>query len=225
MKSIKALRDEYSQKANDPNNRSHEWCVAEARRLAQTREWTRGIPQDWIATTTSRSYQPGDEVLPTAVASSTGAPRRYRYYFVGSMHHGSSSMNQLLRSDGTLTRSAGITRALATPTVRAYNDGLVVKIAQQIITNNAWNQTPLLADALEEAGCVDMELLSLLRHSPPPPGDRMGHTEEEWDRWRELPNRERDRIRNEEDEAREAHQPLRRAVENIADHRRPRRPW
>lgn len=46
---------------------------------------------------------------------------------------------------------------------RAWNDGAVIKIARQIFNSREIQNAPLLADALEEAGCEDADLLSALR--------------------------------------------------------------
>jgi hypothetical protein len=45
----------------------------------------------------------------------------------------------------------------------AWNDGVVMQLAQAIYEESAFNRLPILADALEEAGCVDMELVSHCR--------------------------------------------------------------
>lgn len=47
------------------------------------------------------------------------------------------------------------------PAWLAWNDGTVVKIAQTIYDERAFDRLPILADALEDAGCTD---LSILRH-------------------------------------------------------------
>jgi hypothetical protein len=49
----------------------------------------------------------------------------------------------------------------------AWNDGTVVKLAQGIYEERAFDRSPILADALEEAGCTDADLLGHLR-SPGP---------------------------------------------------------
>jgi len=56
------------------------------------------------------------------------------------------------------------------PSWLAWNDGTVVKIAQGIYSDRAFDRLPILADALEEAGCHDEDLLRHCRrkggHSP-----------------------------------------------------------
>lgn len=42
----------------------------------------------------------------------------------------------------------------------------VLAIASTIATSYCWSALPILADALEEAGCSDDKLLSLLRNEP-----------------------------------------------------------
>jgi hypothetical protein len=49
----------------------------------------------------------------------------------------------------------------------AWQDGTVIKLAQGLYEENAFDRLPILADALEEAGCSDVALLSHLR-SPGP---------------------------------------------------------
>lgn len=52
-------------------------------------------------------------------------------------------------------------RVTVDPAWLAWNDGTVVKMAQCIYEDRAFDQLPILADALEEAGCVDT---GILRH-------------------------------------------------------------
>ena len=49
------------------------------------------------------------------------------------------------------------------PLVRAWNDGTVVQLARGIYEERAFEQMPILGDALEEAGCTDGELLDHCR--------------------------------------------------------------
>src|SRR5437868_15528696 len=44
-----------------------------------------------------------------------------------------------------------------------WNDGTVVQIAQSIYTERAFDRLPIVADALEEAGCHDPNSLSHCR--------------------------------------------------------------
>jgi hypothetical protein len=53
------------------------------------------------------------------------------------------------------------------PAVRAWNDGVVVKLAQGIYEDRAFDHLPILADALEEAGCDDAAILDHLRGGGP----------------------------------------------------------
>jgi hypothetical protein len=45
----------------------------------------------------------------------------------------------------------------------AWNDGAISKLAQVIYEDRAFDRLPLLADALEDAGCSDADLLGHLR--------------------------------------------------------------
>jgi hypothetical protein len=49
----------------------------------------------------------------------------------------------------------------------AWDDGLVVKLAQGIYEERAYDRLPVLADALDEAGCADEALLAHLRGPGP----------------------------------------------------------
>jgi hypothetical protein len=53
------------------------------------------------------------------------------------------------------------------PVVLAWNDGTVRRIARGIYEDRAFDRLPILADALEEAGCTDGEILAHCR-SPGP---------------------------------------------------------
>jgi hypothetical protein len=52
---------------------------------------------------------------------------------------------------------------LLDPCWLSWNDGIVRKLAQAIADEQAWDRLPILADALEEAGCVNPELLEHCR--------------------------------------------------------------
>jgi hypothetical protein len=55
-------------------------------------------------------------------------------------------------------------RALALrPALLAWNDGTVVKLARGIYDERAFERMPILADALEDAGCADADILNHLR--------------------------------------------------------------
>jgi hypothetical protein len=49
--------------------------------------------------------------------------------------------------------------AIVQPDILRWNDSTVLNIAQSIYTEKAFARLPVLADALEEAGCVDEEVL------------------------------------------------------------------
>ena len=53
------------------------------------------------------------------------------------------------------------------PAVLAWNAGTVTKLAQAIYDEAAFDRMPFLADALEEAGCADGDLLAHLRGAGP----------------------------------------------------------
>lgn len=53
------------------------------------------------------------------------------------------------------------------PEWRGVNDGLVIKIAAAIYQDRSWEDMPILADALQDAGCVSTHLLGHLRGPGP----------------------------------------------------------
>lgn len=48
-----------------------------------------------------------------------------------------------------------------------WRTAAVTAIAENIRKSYVWSQFPILADALEDAGCEDMEILIMLRSEPP----------------------------------------------------------
>jgi hypothetical protein len=51
------------------------------------------------------------------------------------------------------------------PTWLAFNDGTIKKLAQAVYDDRAFERLPILADALEEAGCTDAQILHHCRQS------------------------------------------------------------
>ncbi len=51
--------------------------------------------------------------------------------------------------------------------ILTWNNGTVVKLAQGIYDERAFDRLPVLADALEEAGCQDTDILGHCRHPGP----------------------------------------------------------
>jgi hypothetical protein len=56
---------------------------------------------------------------------------------------------------------------LLTPAVLAWNEGTVRRIAQGIYDDRAFDRLPILADALEEAGCTNSDILDHCRQPGP----------------------------------------------------------
>jgi hypothetical protein len=56
---------------------------------------------------------------------------------------------------------------IITPDVGVWNDGTVVKLAQAIYEDRAFDLLPVLADALEEAGCTNADILGHCRGPGP----------------------------------------------------------
>src|SRR5262245_23213325 len=57
--------------------------------------------------------------------------------------------------------------AILDPRWLAWNDAIVVRLAQGIYEDRAFDRLPILADALEDAGCADAGLLGHLRDLGP----------------------------------------------------------
>jgi len=57
----------------------------------------------------------------------------------------------------------------------AWRDGTVPALAKAIYDNRDWEQLPILADALEEAGCDRVDILTHLREPPWCPACHEGH--------------------------------------------------
>jgi hypothetical protein len=53
------------------------------------------------------------------------------------------------------------------PSWLSWNDGTVVKMAQAIYDDRAFDRLPILADALEDAGCSDADILAHCRSEGP----------------------------------------------------------
>lgn len=53
--------------------------------------------------------------------------------------------------------------AIIDPAWLAWNDGIVLRLARAIAQEGNYGALPILADALEEAGCVDADILSHCR--------------------------------------------------------------
>jgi hypothetical protein len=49
------------------------------------------------------------------------------------------------------------------PAILAWNDGTIPKLAQAIYDNRRFTDLPILADALEEAGCTNSDILNHCR--------------------------------------------------------------
>jgi hypothetical protein len=58
-------------------------------------------------------------------------------------------------------------RGPVNPAWLRWNDGAVPRLAQAIYEGRAFDRLPILADALEDAGCTDADLLSHLRGPGP----------------------------------------------------------
>jgi hypothetical protein len=54
-----------------------------------------------------------------------------------------------------------------TPAWAAWNDGTIPKLAQAIYEERAFDRLPILADALEEAGCDNADILAHCRQPGP----------------------------------------------------------
>jgi hypothetical protein len=80
----------------------------------------------------------------------------------GAIQQHSSSADLLREVVGNPFRRVSIA-----PAWLAWNDGLVPKLAEGTYDERAFDRLPVLADALEEAGCANAELLGHLRGPGP----------------------------------------------------------
>jgi len=67
---------------------------------------------------------------------------------------------------------------LPDPSWLAWNGGAVAALAQVIGGEQRWEELPILADALEEAGCTDQEMLAHCRQ----PGEHHSQDKTPWKR-------------------------------------------
>jgi hypothetical protein len=88
-----------------------------------------------------------------------------------SVYAGMANNWQELNRQATLVRCVAGNPFLPVPCVepawRTWNDGTMGKLASDIYNSRDFNRLPLLADALEDAGCTDAELLGHLRGPGP----------------------------------------------------------
>jgi hypothetical protein len=62
-------------------------------------------------------------------------------------------------------RKAGTLWRNELASLQSWNDGLVVKLAQSMYDGRVFDAMPILADALEESGCTDIDVLNHCRQS------------------------------------------------------------
>ena len=55
-------------------------------------------------------------------------------------------------------------RAIIDAAWLAWNDGIVLRLARAIVEGGNYDALPILADALEEAGCLDADILGHCRN-------------------------------------------------------------
>lgn len=104
-RNVKVIRTKYNQKAFTPIPSDR--CMAEAIWLATSKTWINNLKPGWKATAQSRTYRPGEEVIPTGVVS-LNSP--YRWYFIGSAWKGSSSAIVLFRNDNQIVIVGNVRR-------------------------------------------------------------------------------------------------------------------
>jgi hypothetical protein len=86
--------------------------------------------------------------------------------FAATVVHATQSAKEVLRGDNTdecnLLRDIfpySARRFTLPQLIQTWNDGTVVKIAQAIYDERAFDRMPILADALEDAGCDNADIL------------------------------------------------------------------
>lgn len=94
----------------------------------------------------------------------------YRYDYVADLAGSSTTAFQELDQEVQQIALAWVTasdRRRIHPSWLAWNDGTVLKMAQAIHAGRRFSDLPLLADALEEAGCYEVDLLEHCREQAP----------------------------------------------------------
>jgi hypothetical protein len=94
-------------------------------------------------------------------------------YWTGPEGYDSASINaRYAAREAERARQAATVRCLfanpfrpvtAAPARRTWHDGLLVSIARQMYDGRDFSDMPVLADALEEAGCTDADILAHCR--------------------------------------------------------------
>ena len=105
-----------------------------------------------------------------------GGPRpHHSYYFVGIVDPVASAVYMADSSWSDHAYASSVLRCIFgnpfRPSIlrcsRCDGDGIVYKLALHAYEAHAWDRLPILADALEEAGCDDVDVLAHLRGPGP----------------------------------------------------------
>jgi hypothetical protein len=118
--------------------------------------------------------------LPWVVSNYTSWLRAAPYSYWKQLHEldppSAADEEWTMRHQGERTAQAGLIHEIAGNPFRQVSinpdrlyrdDGLTTKLAQALYDDKAFDQLPVLADALEEAGCRDLAILSHLRGPGP----------------------------------------------------------
>jgi hypothetical protein len=113
-------------------------------------------------------YAAAYAALAATEAAAYTAPRAASQaaYFVESLNRRGAERSQTRASPADLLREVfgnPFRPVRVAPTWLAWDGGTVPKLAQAIYDERAFDRLPVLADALEEAGCTDRDLLSHCR--------------------------------------------------------------
>jgi hypothetical protein len=135
-----------------PKGKGHEWW----KELGHLR---------WVMRTTHGWRKNANTIAIAAVQVRRVAVRAYR---AGQLPGTSATAveRQMKQRHADLFGNPFRAPAITEDTLR-WNEGTVVKIAKGIYDEQAYERVPILADALEEAGCTDAEVLTHCRGSGP----------------------------------------------------------
>ncbi len=130
-------------------------------------DWDRGeLGEYWPLATAKQVASPSEQ--PRALADEVWNVARYVWSEDGRGRHIADRHRPRVRNVLLCLFGSPFRGALAIdPVCRAWNDGTILKLARDIYARLVLGRLPVLADALEDAGCADAELLGHLRGPGP----------------------------------------------------------
>jgi hypothetical protein len=140
---------------------------------AHDSDWTAGLAFE-EATGFGEDDAPEDEMLDAAVYAADNAAHAGADAATDYPAHWETNREWAVAHEVALRAQAALLRDVfgcllfrpvsLTPNSLTWNDGTVPKIAQAIYDDRRFADMPILADALEEAGCTNADILNHCRH-------------------------------------------------------------